>query len=816
MPDKPPEPGEGSPDGVWSQDTHIGAPRSLAELNANDGITLESGQKKAPPEGQQVSDEATGVADRRSVKELLDKGASAQERYVVDREIARGGMGAILRAVDGDIRREVALKVMLSQDAAKRPRFIEEAQITGQLEHPNIVPVHELSVDAEGRVFFTMKLVRGRSLEDVLKGMRKQPHSGGQKYSLVRLLNVLVNVCHAVAFAHSKGVIHRDLKPSNVMLGDYGEVLVMDWGLAKVLGRPEQAEAGKAERAGAAGASPAAVTDSGQVRTSRQESGTDATLDGSVIGTPVYMPPEQAEGRVGEVDERSDVYALGAILYEILTLQPPVETRGGALVVIGRVSRGEVIAPERRAPERAREGKIPRELSAIAMKALALKMGDRYRSAEEFRRDIELYLEGRAVSAKEDTFAESVVKLVRRNKTASVVAAVAFVLLSLGGAVSAWINYEARSRAERNEQAATQALDDYKAEKEAKEQAEAARRVEQRKSAPAFVEAAQRAIERNDFDDALLNVGIAADFDPALTSVSMTHAQILIVKKDYVAAMSALDRYLRNNPTDADAYRLLELCRQAQKGKAPDIEAGFGEVFMRRKEYALAATQVRSANQLLKLYRQRIDEAWKGESLRLTMVKDGKCRLDLNGAHQVMDLTPLRGMKLSFLNIYDTPVTDLSPLEGMPLEDLNIQIPQITDLRPLTGMLLRNLHMPYTRVTDIMPLLGMPLESLNLAGTKITDLMALKGMPLKTLNLDNTLVSDLTFPPFLGPAAVIGSPQQKEVQDEEEAVPSRTDRGDPEGSRTRRGVGGRGVSGARRQRGHLLPLEEGLRRHGGA
>ena len=498
MSEKPPEPGKDSPDGVWSQDTHIGAPRSLPGLNAGDGITLESAGKKALPEGQQVTDE---VADRRSVKELLDKGGSAQERYVVDREIARGGMGAILRAVDGDIRREVALKVMLSQDAAKRPRFIEEAQITGQLEHPNIVPVHELSVDAEGRVFFTMKLVRGRSLEDVLKRMRKQPHSGDRKYSLVRLLNVVVNVCHAMAFAHSKGVIHRDLKPSNVMLGDFGEVLVMDWGLAKVLGRPEEAEPGHVQQARPL---PGAVTESGQVRTSRQESGTDATLDGSVIGTPVYMPPEQAEGRVGEVDERSDVYALGAMLYEILTLQPPVETRGGALVVIGRVSRGEVIAPERRAPDRAQEGKIPKELSAIAMKALSLKMEDRYGSVEEFRRDIELYLEGRAVSAKEDTFAESIVKLVKRNKGVSVAAAVGMLAVMIVVGVGYWLNLQERQRAEeeadkarlardeatrareeaeRQRDKATRAYEDLKAARQAQEKAEEAKKTLEDKAA---------------------------------------------------------------------------------------------------------------------------------------------------------------------------------------------------------------------------------------------------------------------------------------------------------------------------------------------
>ena len=145
-------------------------------------------------------------------------------------------MGAVLRAVDCDIRREVAVKYMLDQaDPKKKLRFIEEAQITGQLEHPNIVPIHELGMDAEKRLFFAMKMVKGRSLAQVLDDLRQNPKTAEREWSLGRFLNIFVNVCNALAYAHSRGVVHRDLKPANIMVGDFGEVYVMDWGLAKVL-----------------------------------------------------------------------------------------------------------------------------------------------------------------------------------------------------------------------------------------------------------------------------------------------------------------------------------------------------------------------------------------------------------------------------------------------------------------------------------------------------------------------------------------------------------------------------------------------------
>ncbi|GAG52858.1 unnamed protein product, partial [marine sediment metagenome] len=204
-----------------------------------------------------------------------------------------------------------------------------------------------------------------------------------------------LKACDGVAFAHSRGVVHRDLKPDNIMVGDFGEVLVMDWGLAKIVGRED-------------------IAADELVTSSRLESTPTGTMAGSALGTPAYMPPEQAAGELEKIDHRSDIYSLGAILYEILTLEHPVEGHT-PLGVLVNVVRGKIVPPEARAPAR----HIARELSAIALKCLSKNRRRRYQSVGELRGDVSLFLEGRSVSAAPDTFAQAVAKLVKRNKGVS-------------------------------------------------------------------------------------------------------------------------------------------------------------------------------------------------------------------------------------------------------------------------------------------------------------------------------------------------------------------------------------------------------------
>jgi serine/threonine protein kinase len=306
----------------------------------------------------------------------------SDRKYKVNELIAMGGMGAVLAAEDLATRRPVAMKVLLNvQTPEDIARFVEEAQITAQLDHPHIIPIYEVNVNEQDRPFYTMKLVKGESLGGVLDALQAGREGTAKRWPLGELIDVMQKVCAAIAFAHSKGVVHRDLKPENIMLGDYGEVLVMDWGLAKALGRD---------------ANVATKTDGlrTMVRSVRNDDsgGEFLTMAGRAIGTPQFMSPEQASGRSHEVDGRADVYALGAMLYHILTLDPPVSGADAGEIfdqkLTGRIKPPSEAIGSRVLPHLP-EGKLPISLAAVAMKALSLDPNDRHKTVRELASDLQ-------------------------------------------------------------------------------------------------------------------------------------------------------------------------------------------------------------------------------------------------------------------------------------------------------------------------------------------------------------------------------------------------------------------------------------------
>jgi serine/threonine protein kinase/tetratricopeptide (TPR) repeat protein len=366
-------------------------------------------------------------------------GPGAEERYEEGEEIGRGGMGTIRRIFDRDIERPVAMKVVREGgDPLRVERFVEEAKITGQLEHPNIVPVHEIGRTPGGepgslRPYFTMKLVRGESLYEILTRLGERDPEAQALYPLSRRLQIFLKVCEAVAYAHSKGVIHRDLKPENVMVGAFGEVLLMDWGLAKQVFREPPNPKSQPPMKSQSPTPTGVVPDSRNVDRGDQAAAS-RTLEGEVMGSPAYMPPEQAAGKVDRIDERTDVWALGAILYGLLCFDPP-HLGDDVLKVLNKAVGGEITPPSRRAPWQA----VPKELEAVCMKCMARDRAQRYPSVEVLIEDVQAFLDRRLVSAYRYGIGERVFRWVQRHPASSVGLGVGSVLLAFGATLTVFL-----------------------------------------------------------------------------------------------------------------------------------------------------------------------------------------------------------------------------------------------------------------------------------------------------------------------------------------------------------------------------------------
>jgi tetratricopeptide (TPR) repeat protein len=424
------------------EDRQRGAERTLSDYQRRfagfeQAIAAEYARLADGPDG------ATGATD--SVAASLGPIAASgpliegpiANRYRDESELAHGGMGTILQVVDPVLRRTVAKKV-LTQSGAQAglgsmlvERFLAEAKVTAQLEHPGIVPVHELGIDARGRVYFTMSLVHGRDFREIL-GLVRADRDG---WNRTRALGVLQRVCEAVAFAHSRGVIHRDLKPANVMVGRFGETYVLDWGLARAVGAPADADAD--------GAAPG------------PDATTSMTLDGDVIGTPAYMAPEQARGDLARIGPCTDVFAIGAMLYHLLAGCVPYAD-------VGTNTWQAMLAANLSGPPtslRRISRHVPEELVAICERAMARDPAARYATAGELGEDIRAFLEIRVVRAHRTGALAELSKWVRRNRFASAAAALAALSLTAGLLTSLWLKGVADDNAARTQVALVAAND---------------------------------------------------------------------------------------------------------------------------------------------------------------------------------------------------------------------------------------------------------------------------------------------------------------------------------------------------------------------
>lgn len=670
--------------------------------------------------------------------------------YNVGEIVAMGGMGAIIRATDRNLERTVAMKIMLNSANASETsivHFIAEAKITGQLEHPNIVPLHDMGVAADGTIYYTMKLIEGTTLREILQEIRAGNREMAMRYPLDRLLEIFQKVCDGMSYAHSRRVVHRDLKPDNIMVGAFGEVLILDWGIAKVLtGAPATDESGGPVQEGI-GDMPEAPA------------GQFATMEGQVKGTPNYMAPEQAEGRISAIDERTDIYAMGGILYTILTLYPPIV---GTTVqeILAKVTSGDITAPtvfnqtQTGGKAKAKAGKpepplplldlihlpdkkIPPALSAVAMKAMSLDMDQRYQDLNEFQGEIRRYLGGFATSA-EDAGAFTQMKLaLGRYKKEIAISAVFLILAALIGvyAVGRVILFSKEAEKAKNEAVAK--LDELRA------------------TAPTFLAAAKASIEDFALTNALDKIETALKFNPTNAEFHLVkghiHQSLLQMSEAHDAYQKARELAKKRNPTLADLAeknRALSSTLRGKKLAESDFRMLYNEL--------LAQKRLREANEMNKRA-GKMDEAG-FESLKAQITRSGlkgewlsrdvNGNLELNaGGANTTDIAGIRGIQFTTINLANCRNLDnIGPIDITKLESLDLSGTKVTDLSPLRGATkLVTLNLSGTTVADLLPLDKIPLSDLNLSNCPaVVDISKLKDAKLTRLNLSRTQVKELS------------------------------------------------------------------------
>ncbi len=651
-------------------------------------------------EVHQARAEGAAPAGAEGESQAIPTEVAAERKYEIDKVLGQEGKGTILDTHDTAIRRDVALKVMLQSGSEEEvARFVEEAQITGQLEHPGIPPVYELGTDEKGQAYYTTKIVRGLTLAKVLELLRDGQAEAIYKYSLKNLLVILQKVCDAVSFAHSKGVIHRDLKPESINIGDHGEVLVVDWGLATTM---------DAQRAAAA-----------------------KLPAGTIIGTPQYMAPEQARGEIGSLDTRTDIYALGTILYYILALRPPVNEDEDATVVKfvaeGRTDRLDV---GQRYPHLPRE-RIPDPLAAVVGKAMALQPTGRYQRVEDLQADLASYQNATITEAEKVGPVRQFYFVVRRYKTVSVAAAIVIGASLFFGVLFILLGQRARHASARD----------------------AAVVANLRSKAPAFLKLAERENDEQRFENALSSIDATLALDPAAPRAYWERAWALLGLEKWADASNALKAAQQRDPAGGanltrvlpaiDKMRTMAADPQRWKNDAAheifhylQSAGGSGPAF------SIATKLKLNAEVRRKLVDQKLVTSLGRDRYTSAVDNEGMVTLSVAG-QPLRSLDAVRGLPIDSLDASNTPITEIEALRGLRLQTLILSNTKVASLSPMAGVPFRKLLLDNTLVRDLGALKNAPIEVLDLDSTKVYDLAILKGMPLRSLNIRNTVIANL-------------------------------------------------------------------------
>ncbi|HAR66263.1 MAG TPA: hypothetical protein DCR55_08640 [Lentisphaeria bacterium] len=553
--------------------------------------------------------------------ELSDSG-----NFELGCSLGRGGMGVVYKMRDTSIDRDVAIKVMLTRlresDLQVR-RFRQEAQITGRLEHPNIVPVHHFGAAADGSMYYTMKYLQGVTLQAILDKLRQGDEETIAAWPLDSLLRVFEKVCDALAFAHANNVLHRDIKPENIMVGGYGEVLVVDWGLAKLMTEKQYDESELH-----------ALADEQRI-IEELDCEAPKTQAGHLIGTPSYVAPEQIRKSLGPADQRIDVYALGAMLYAVLTLRPPFA--GTIEEMIGPKLQGELEPPHTRVAKplpHLPNGRVPEALSAVAMKAMSVSLDHRYLHVSELHAELQAYHNGFATLAEEASTVKLILLMLRRHRNEVALITASSLLIIAVLAISAFYLLGTQNQLRSAEVKAT-LLDDQLSHLHSQREKRGESASDSAARAFDILGGIQRQLDTDNPDAAPLN------FQPRITPDGLAIDLSQNPKLKNLAALKGLPLVE------------LRLDRTGVKDLAP--LAG-----MRLRYFSAAETGLTSIEPLASMPLRAVDLAESG----------------------VASIEAIVGPELQFLNLRDTPVQLIAPLQNagnltglvIPLDILDLDL----------------------------------------------------------------------------------------------------------------------------------------------
>jgi serine/threonine protein kinase len=651
------------------------------------------------------------TADR---DELMD--GNPADRYTPHKKLNQGGMKAIWEVDDHRTARKVAMALIQDSRIASAEdidSFLYEARLTANLQHPNIIPIYDIAVDENGNPYFTMKALKGENLGEILKQLSDGNEEYRTRYTRTRLLGIFLKVCNAIDYAHTKGVIHLDLKPSNVIVGDFGDVHVLDWGLSTLITHLSEYEG---EAVSWHSLDDVALED-GQTLTRYLES--SAKRRHTVGGTPGYMSPEQAQGSPSDIDFQTDVYMLGAMLYEILTYCCPIF---GDTVkqVLQKTVRGDFPPPAARAPGQ----RIPPALAAIVMKAMQTDPNERYANVAALIRDIHQYEDGFATIAENPTFLTHAALLVRRHKlTVSLIGVSAILIAAI--LTNSFISIKESERVAVDALATLQEKNEYIA-------------ATARKVAPDYLNLTLLAEREHDFRAAEQALDTCLAFDPMNGTAWKLKAQMLLCRQEYASAWDILSG--QHGPIAADSTAMLGLAEKYKaRGAVPDAE--FPQLVRDFIDRGLADGLPRLFYHFnRKPFEAATHFAALAEALKL--VNPGVSTLNYHWE-------PAEGPGW-IIDISDNPVLDnLAPLCGLEIQSLDAGNIGTPDLQLLTGKGMRRLDLsgtPLSHLFDMDRFAG--LEELDISGTRIRNLANIVQYP-KLAALDISRIEGLVIPPQL-------------------------------------------------------------------